>query len=142
VFSGMLGVTLFGLALTPVFFYAIDWWGESRAFALPWVRRANRAVLGALSLRPARQLGWAVYRQLAATARQRFSSGAKKPLPPFPLLPEEEGSGFRVQGSEERSGIGDRGSDEGSGVGGRGSGRKPFRVRPTIVTEIAPIEKN
>jgi multidrug efflux pump len=25
VFSGMLGVTLFGIFLTPVFFYVIDW---------------------------------------------------------------------------------------------------------------------
>ena len=28
VFSGMLGVTLFGIFLTPVFFYVIDWLGE------------------------------------------------------------------------------------------------------------------
>src|SRR5205823_1710021 len=31
VFSGMLGVTLFGLFLTPVFFYVIDWLGGQRA---------------------------------------------------------------------------------------------------------------
>ena len=34
VFSGMLGVTLFGIFLTPVFFYVIDWLGETRLFAL------------------------------------------------------------------------------------------------------------
>jgi multidrug efflux pump len=28
VFSGMLGVTLFGIFLTPVFFYVIEWFGE------------------------------------------------------------------------------------------------------------------
>ncbi len=33
VFSGMLGVTLFGIFLTPVFFYSIDGLGESRLFA-------------------------------------------------------------------------------------------------------------
>ncbi len=33
VFSGMLGVTLFGIFLTPVFFYVIDWLGHSRLFA-------------------------------------------------------------------------------------------------------------
>ena len=29
VFSGMLGVTLFGIFLTPVFFYVIDWLGSN-----------------------------------------------------------------------------------------------------------------
>src|SRR6185295_9144937 len=28
VFSGMLGVTLFGIFLTPVFFYVIEWFGD------------------------------------------------------------------------------------------------------------------
>ena len=28
VFSGMLGVTLFGIFLTPVFYYVIQWFGE------------------------------------------------------------------------------------------------------------------
>jgi multidrug efflux pump len=30
VFSGMLGVTLFGILLTPVFFYVIQWFGERK----------------------------------------------------------------------------------------------------------------
>ena len=34
VFSGMLGVTLFGIFLTPVFFYVIDWLSESRCLRL------------------------------------------------------------------------------------------------------------
>jgi multidrug efflux pump len=33
VFAGMLGVTLFGIFLTPVFFYAVDWLGSSRLLA-------------------------------------------------------------------------------------------------------------
>ena len=33
VFSGMLGVTLFGIFLTPVFFIVIDWLGDTRLFA-------------------------------------------------------------------------------------------------------------
>jgi multidrug efflux pump len=33
VFSGMLGVTLFGIFLTPVFFYVIDWLTTRRATA-------------------------------------------------------------------------------------------------------------
>ena len=31
VFSGMLGVTLFGIFLTPVFYYVIAWLGVSKA---------------------------------------------------------------------------------------------------------------
>src|SRR5262249_34722987 len=49
VFSGMLGVTLFGIFLTPVFFYVIDWLGETgwlRTMATIW---AGSAVLGALA---------------------------------------------------------------------------------------------
>ena len=30
VFSGMLGVTLFGIFLTPVFFYVIQWFGDRK----------------------------------------------------------------------------------------------------------------
>ena len=30
VFSGMLGVTLFGIFLTPVFYYVIQWFGDKR----------------------------------------------------------------------------------------------------------------
>jgi len=50
VFSGMLGVTLFGVILTPVFFSTIDWLGESRLFASFAVRRAGGLVLDALRL--------------------------------------------------------------------------------------------
>jgi multidrug efflux pump len=41
VFSGMLGVTLFGIFLTPVFFNVIDWLGTSRLFEsrlMRWIR--------------------------------------------------------------------------------------------------------
>ncbi len=33
VFSGMLGVTLFGIFLTPVFFYVVQWFGQSKPTA-------------------------------------------------------------------------------------------------------------
>ena len=55
VFSGMLGVTLFGIFLTPIFFYTIDSLGESRLFASRFMRTLNAAstaVLGAI--RPGR----------------------------------------------------------------------------------------
>jgi multidrug efflux pump len=31
VFGGMLGVTVFGIFLTPVFYYVIQWFGEGKA---------------------------------------------------------------------------------------------------------------
>jgi len=41
VFSGMLGVTLFGIFLTPVFFIVIDWLGGTNVFhsrLARWIR--------------------------------------------------------------------------------------------------------
>ena len=35
VFSGMLGVTLFGIFLTPVFYYVIQWFSDQRAASRP-----------------------------------------------------------------------------------------------------------
>ena len=57
VFSGMIGVTIFGIFLTPVFFYVIDCLGESRLLRLTWVERVSDALLGILSLRFLRKLG-------------------------------------------------------------------------------------
>ncbi len=51
VFSGMLGVTLFGLVLTPVFFYTIDWLTHTRLFTSHWMQRLNQLSL-ALTIRP------------------------------------------------------------------------------------------
>ncbi len=48
VFSGMLGVTLFGVVLTPVFFYIIQGFGETRLFAAPRTRWAVSGTLGVL----------------------------------------------------------------------------------------------
>ncbi len=53
VFSGMLGVTLFGIFLTPVFFYVIAGLGETSLFASPEARRIGlvlRYALGILAL--------------------------------------------------------------------------------------------
>jgi multidrug efflux pump len=46
VFAGMLGVTVFGIFLTPVFFYVIQWLGETSLFALVEVRWAGSLLLG------------------------------------------------------------------------------------------------
>jgi multidrug efflux pump len=50
VFSGMLGVTFFGILLTPVFFYVIDTVAESHFFSSPLVRKIGAIVLGILTL--------------------------------------------------------------------------------------------
>jgi multidrug efflux pump len=44
VFAGMLGVTLFGIFLTPVFFYVIQGLGESRLFNTPRMQRFGFAL--------------------------------------------------------------------------------------------------
>jgi multidrug efflux pump len=49
VFSGMLGVTLFGIFLTPAFFYVLQGLGEMRLFTSPAVRRVGSCLVGALS---------------------------------------------------------------------------------------------
>jgi multidrug efflux pump len=49
VFSGMLGVTLFGIFLTPVFFNVIDWLGSTPVFRSREVRIAGRIAVLILS---------------------------------------------------------------------------------------------
>jgi multidrug efflux pump subunit AcrB len=51
VFSGMLGVTLFGLFLTPVFFYVIDYLSGKHLFASPRVHRIGTAIRDIVTLR-------------------------------------------------------------------------------------------
>ena len=48
VFSGMVGVTLFGIFLTPLFFYVIQGLGETALFAGVSMRWIGSSVLGAL----------------------------------------------------------------------------------------------
>ncbi|MDY3555003.1 multidrug efflux RND transporter permease subunit [Gemmata sp. JC717] len=57
VFAGMIGVTVFGLPLTPVFFVAVEWCAEGRAFQAPWLKRLGRGGLDLIRLRPLRALG-------------------------------------------------------------------------------------
>ncbi|HEY4232886.1 MAG TPA: efflux RND transporter permease subunit [Lacipirellulaceae bacterium] len=48
VFSGMLGVTLLGVLLTPVFFYVIEGLGESRLMSSPIARSVGSTIVGAV----------------------------------------------------------------------------------------------
>src|SRR5262249_35262625 len=49
VFSGMLGVTLFGIFLTPVFFSVIEWFAEHPIFRSPVVRWLGSGMCGGLA---------------------------------------------------------------------------------------------
>jgi multidrug efflux pump len=69
VFSGMLGVTLFGIVLTPVFFFTIDWLGGTRLFAPPWMQRLGSLGLDVLTLRPVWRAGGQLALRLRTSVR-------------------------------------------------------------------------
>jgi multidrug efflux pump len=58
VFSGMLGVTCFGIFFTPVFFVMIDRAGQSRLFASRFMRRLASLSMGILTLGIPRLVSW------------------------------------------------------------------------------------
>ena len=80
VFSGMLGVTVFGLLLTPVFFFVIDWLSDTRLFHSPLLRKINRAIFGVLSMRYARD----------AVARVRQRRQGRKSMPTEEVVGEPD----------------------------------------------------
>ena len=51
VFGGMLGVTVFGIVLTPVFFVVIDWLAEQRIFHHPRLEQISRGLMDIITLR-------------------------------------------------------------------------------------------
>lgn len=74
VFSGMLGVTLFGVFLTPVFFLVVDKMAQWPVFARGILRNWGDAGLEILRLRPLRRLGkacWEVCVEWSARAWRR-----------------------------------------------------------------------
>jgi multidrug efflux pump subunit AcrB len=84
VFSGMLGVTLFGVMLTPVFFYLIDSVSESHVFSSPLMRRIGSIgliVLGILTL----GIFFVAYRWSEWRASQSQPSTGPPPPKPEPL---------------------------------------------------------
>ena len=50
VFSGMLGVTVFGIFLTPVFFVVVNYLSEARIFRWPVIERLRTGSLAIVSL--------------------------------------------------------------------------------------------
>ncbi|MBL8800293.1 MAG: multidrug efflux RND transporter permease subunit [Planctomycetia bacterium] len=75
VFSGMIGVTLFGIFFTPVFFYVIDWLGETRLFASRWMQRFGEMSLQLLTLRGMFRFG---QRLLFRGATRKQSPGERR----------------------------------------------------------------
>ncbi len=83
VFSGMIGVTLFGIFLTPVFFYVVEWVSETSLFSNPWMRRFRDVSLDVLTLRFVPRLAqeyWSarpVKRPIPAPSNSNGSAGIK-----------------------------------------------------------------
>jgi multidrug efflux pump len=74
VFSGMIGVTFFGVLLTPVFFYVIDSVAESHIFNNPRVRRVGRILLAIL-------VPFVLWRDLFRIASRPSKGDDAKPKP-------------------------------------------------------------
>jgi multidrug efflux pump len=70
VIGGMIGVTAFGVVLTPVFFAIVDRLTRTRLFSHPWLVAVSNAVLWTLGLRFVRPLGRQVFATAAAGARK------------------------------------------------------------------------
>ena len=69
VFSGMLGVTLFGIFLTPVFYYVIQWrsrWPAKRRTHPLRLAQGRRDDQGVVSLSRLEIRWWAVLRCIAS----------------------------------------------------------------------------
>jgi multidrug efflux pump len=78
VFSGMLGVTLFGVFLTPVFFVTVNRVSESRLFASVPIQFVSRVLLDVLTL--------GLLRIAALAARRR-------PAPALAIPPAPQANG-------------------------------------------------
>jgi hypothetical protein len=69
VFSGMLGVTLFGIFLTPVFFYVLGWFGGSKPAPQPPADPGREQGAGPEKTAEARPC----HRSVRGTARPRYT---------------------------------------------------------------------
>ena len=86
VFSGMLGVTAFGVLLTPVFFFVIDAMSGSPQVSQSRLSRWGAGVLNLLRLRPLRQLVSATWRVIIRRRTHASLPPAPLQLPPRPSV--------------------------------------------------------
>jgi multidrug efflux pump len=110
VFSGMLGVTLFGIFLTPVFFYAIEGFVESPLFSSSRIQQVRLTLLYLLNMLTL-GLPWFLQRKLAAAAAETGREHAA-------ALTEEEAALNGQAGPAHEHGV----SADGSGVDRTGNG--------------------
>ena len=116
VFSGMLGVTVFGVFLTPVFFVVVDWLGGAPVWQTGPFRWMNYASMSLLIF----PLRTAVRRALARSAGQ----GPRKP--PHPFIADPGGPDFiEVDGYGNGNGL----------THGNGDGNGPRQRKTTPATE-------
>jgi len=105
VFSGMVGVTLFGIVLTPAFFYIIDWLGDSRLFAFRSLRWSSDFVLYLVSLAFIRRPARAGLARLSAARSQSANgdetlnpSNVPEPGPDVPRAHESRDAAGKLSG--------------------------------------------
>jgi multidrug efflux pump len=102
VFSGMLGVTLFGIVLTPVFFYSIDWLGDSRMFSSRAAQFLGRILLDVLRLGIVWRAIRGAYSRIAASPKTRPLSREPQPsaaADDVRAVSPSDGNGFSKNGS-------------------------------------------
>jgi multidrug efflux pump len=92
VFSGMLGVTVFGIVLTPVFFVLVDWLGETPFFRSRPARWISSVLLGIFALGYVHALA----RRLKKPDNERSLFPLTRSLAGDPGRPE--GAGFESPG--------------------------------------------
>ena len=98
VFSGMLGVTLFGIFLTPVFFFTIDWLGGHARVRLALRARRRTVLTGRVDAQAAPQ--WATrVRATEASPRHAPRAGLRR----TPCCRSEAAFVFQVSSSTDRS---------------------------------------
>jgi multidrug efflux pump subunit AcrB len=115
VFSGMLGVTFFGIFLTPVFFYVVEWFVEGPLFSSARMRMLGRIllyVLGVLTLGLFWIVPWVLH-LLRRRRTRRLAPVASRKLP--------VAAGDAPALANGHNGVGVR-HDEGHPVSGNGNG--------------------
>lgn len=116
VFSGMIGVTIFGIFLTPVFFYVIDRLGGARLFHLKWIERVSDALLGILSLRFLRKLGRRTKPSIIASPSSN-GHDTNGHIPARPRLESQEPATIALTTTNGAGGHSEQASAEANGNG-------------------------